>query len=108
MSKANNIGPRQDFAEGTGLVETHADTAKPVKHSKSDALLLRAFGWKQDGKWRVMGSAVDTDEGTPSLWAHLERQGYVKKNTRSGRGMLGHYFSRAITDEGRAHLETLA
>lgn len=66
-------------------------------------LLARAFCDPKTGK--VWASSTDTDEGTRALWLHLEREGLVKRSTRSGRGILGHHFSYSITDEGRTAAE---
>lgn len=68
--------------------------------SKSHKLLLQSFGRLQGGLWHCIATGIDTDEGTPALWRHLEREGLVTKNTKSGRGILGHKFSYRITPEG--------
>lgn len=75
--------------------------------NNSDKLLTIAFAKPHDGRFVCMASAVDTDEGTPHLWSYLEASGYVEKNTRSGRSIFGHRFSRKITEAGRTHLESL-
>jgi hypothetical protein len=54
-----------------------------------------------------MGSAIDTDEGTRSQWEWLKRQGYVYRNTKSGRGILGHRFSYRLLDKGNQFIESL-
>ena len=76
--------------------------------SKTDKLFLEAFAFKdKNGNWRRACSGVDTDRGTAAQWAYIERCGYVRKKSRSGRGALGHAFSRDITDTGREKLGAL-
>ncbi len=77
--------------------------------SKSDTLLVKAFTMRHrtTGELIHLGGQIDTDEGTAALWAHLEREGYVVKATRSGRGIMGHYFSRKTTLEGDARIKEL-
>lgn len=76
--------------------------------SRSDTLLCRTFSIRnKDGKRIACGGQVDTDEGTPSLWAYLETEGYVVKATKSGRGILGHRFARKTTPKGEARVAEL-
>lgn len=66
-------------------------------------LLFKVF--TRDGK--VCCSGVDTDEGRLIDWYRLEDQGLVKRNTKSGRGILGHNFSYRLTIKGNLELEQL-
>ena len=63
---------------------------------KAIQLLKNSFA--KSGK--VDCSAIDTDEGTRHLWGILETLGYAEKNTKSGRGIMGHNFSYKITEAG--------
>jgi len=50
-------------------------------------------------------SGIETDEGTPAIWADLEHNGYVTKMKYGG--MMGHRFSYDITDKGKKVLKDL-